>query len=261
MTIEDIQALTERGYSILEDIAKTDPHLFVNAKTYILKQEMKTQLKASTVPDEELFDKGRAWTPKKSLDGITTTIVGPGEDYKNAKYLREALPDMTPADMADPKVLASINCFHLQKYVDKRWQSSRTAQSKEKDEKVRYVRAHWLAVQNVDIKESNAVARLWWLYEFANRAAKHSKQNADELLHAMANKATLYNSLVDYTYLMSSDKIRAAILDISTEIGLGNERNIKKTLGQLNRIAGGIGLDILSKKAIRDKVEGALPPK
>lgn len=260
MNKKTIYALTDYGYDLLLDIADRKPYLLRNFNSELLMGELENRIKENAQEHIQLFSENRKWVPQNSLDAFNEdAVVGPELDAKHAQYLRRALPTITSADMSDRRVLASICCFHISNYVDKRWGLSKLSKSSNLDDQVTFVKLHWLGNK----KESNAVARLWWLYEFANRAAEYSKYDTNVLLKKISSNVNFYHQILRRT-LIASDRIRAAVLDIAIETGLAdrNKTNeVNSTMSQLNRIAGGISLDILSDEELREQVEGALHPK
>lgn len=253
--------LTDSGYAFLEDIAEKNPALFRSSNSELLKTELENRRKKSAEESTSPFNEKKEWMPQNSFDIFNrSAIAGPELDAKHARHLRRVLPTITSADMSDKRVLASICCFHISNYIDKRWASSELSKSNELEKQVKFVKLHWLG----NDKESNALARLWWLYEFADRTAKYSKYEADELLEKMSNNVNFYHQILRRKYLMASDRIRSAILDVAIETGLADRNKtgeVSSTMRQLNRVAGGISLDILSDEELREQVEGALHPK
>lgn len=141
-----------------------------------------------------------------------------------------------------------------------RWETSSLAKSKNKSDKEQFVKLHWLESNF----EANTAARLFWLYEYAIRAAGHSKFDAEVLLDKMADNVNFFHQILRRRYLMASDRIRAAILDISIESGLVDSNKtseVSKMMRLLNRTAGGISLDILSDEELRSRIKDVMPPK
>ncbi len=113
-------------------------------------------------------------------------------------------------------------------------------------------------------RESNTAARLWWLYEYARSADEHSEHPTDVLLSTMADNVNFYHPLLKHPYLMASDRIRAAVLDVSIRRGLAQQNNTSETnrmLRALNQLAGAVSLDILDNEALLDRIERVMPPK
>ena len=253
-----VRSLTSTGYSLLVDLAGESPGLFAEPDT--LKQEVGNRIKQNAEEESSVF-MGHAWQPKESLDQlINDAVKGPGLDFEHAIRLRRIFPEFTAFEMSDPSVLASINCFHIPSYVRTRWGTSNLAKSADQKKQTNFVKSHYLGYS----KESNTIARLWWLYEFALRASEHSQYNFEMLLKKMARNVNFYHQMLRRSYLMASDRIRAAVLDVAITSGLADENktgSVSTVMQSLNRKAGGISFDILSDEELRRLVEESLPPK
>jgi len=259
---ETLRALTDVGYQLLREIAADKPSLFREDDSAHLKEEMNKRRQHLPEAETPLFTAGRLAQPQQSLQVLVENATkGPGRDHEHAAYLWHALPTVTAADMSDPRVLASINCFQLQgQYVETRWSLSKLARSEDPKAIARYVSSHWLGHD----KESNTAARLWWLYEFSRRAADYSEHPIDFLLRELAGHVNFYHRMLAHSYLMASDRIRATVIDVSLSNGLLRRSNTVETnhmLRALNRKAGAISLDVLSDDELRQRVEGVMPPK
>lgn len=262
MNTNQIFALTTTTYGFLDDIASENPEFFINGDMGPLRKKLQKMADESGEDNVDVHNVNRKFIPQASLDFLVdNAVAGPESDYDHAMFLRKALPTVSAADMSDRRLLASICCFHLTDYVSERWKSSRLHKSKDQQKQAEFVKLHWLG----DSKQANSVARIWWLYEFAFRAAKESLEyDGEVLLQKMAKNVNFYHQILRRSYLMASDKIRAAVLDVAIGSGLADRNNTKEVssmMEQLNRIAGGMSLDNLSPQELREKVEEALPPK
>lgn len=260
--IEPIYALTDSGYAALYSVAGDMPELFTQDDSQGLINAIHQSIERNDEWDEEPFSSNRKWHPLKSFSAIIDDITpGPSNDSDHSRYIREALPRLTASEMCDVRILASINCFHLGgHYVKTRWETSSLANSNKKSDMEQFVKLHWLESNF----EANTAARLFWLYEYAIRAAVHSKFDAEVLLDKMADNVNFFHQVLRRRYLMASDRIRAAILDISIESGLADSNKtseVSKMMRLLNRTAGGISLDILSDEELRSRVKDVMPPK
>ncbi len=259
---EPLRALTDVGYQLLQEIAKDRPRLFRKDDSAQLMEEMKKRRHNLADPETPLFAGDRLAQPQRSLQMLAdNAVTGPGSDHEHAAYLWGALPTVTAADMSDPRVLASINCFQMQgQYVETRWGLSSLSRSDDPKDAARFVSSHWLGHD----KESNTAARLWWLYEFSKRTAEHSVHSTETLLRELAGHVNFYHRLLKHPYLMASDRIRATVIDVSLSNGLLHRNNTVATnhmLRALNRKAGAISLDVLSDDQLWQRVEGVMPPK
>ncbi|MCQ3805378.1 MAG: hypothetical protein KTV45_15005 [Acidimicrobiia bacterium] len=259
---ETLRALTDVGYQLLREIAADKPSLFREDDSAHLKEEMNKRRQHLPEAETPLFTAGRLAQPQQSLQVLVENATkGPGRDHEHAAYLWHALPTVTAADMSDPRVLASINCFQVQgQYVETRWGLSNLSRSVDPKDAAKFVSSHWLRHD----KASNTAARLWWLYEFSRRTAKYSEHSTDFLLRELAGHVNFYHRMLAHPYLMASDRIRATVVDVSLSNGLLRQNKTVATndmLRALNRKAGAISLDVLSGDELRQRVEGVMPPK
>ena len=222
--IEAVYPLTYTGYSLLEGIAKDQPSLFSEPDD--LKRELESRVKLNAEEGSKAFASNPKCYPKEPLEQLTNDVVkGPKHDEEHALRLRRVFPELTAFEMSDPRVLASINCFHIASYVRTRWSTSSLAVSTEREEQTKFIKLHYLGRS----KESNTIARLWWLYEFAFRTSEHSIYDFETLLEKMANNVNFYHQILQRSYLMASDHIRAAVLDVGIASGLADENKTSST--------------------------------
>ena len=293
-----IVALTDIGYSTLEDIAKEQPtllrtgtpleirsameehartHQSTNADTRPhadTRMDTRTHAAANPPSDTQqntrpssdtsypLFAERRSWQVLDiALTQLTAdAVAGPKRDAVHAQMLYKALPSVTRADMSDRRVLASIGCFNMPGYSDIRWGSSKFSKSTKLQDQSKFVKEHYLG----DNKQGNSIARLWWLYEFAESASEHSQHDTLTLLDAMANHVNFYHQMLRRSYLNASSRVRAFLLDIALENGLLDRNNTRETsrmLQQLNLAAGAVNLDILSDAKLMGLIKEVMPPK
>ncbi len=254
-----VKPLTDTAHLLLQELAKEQPDLFSCSGT--LQEQLEKKLSSSAEEESKIFSEHTKWYPKESLKHLIADVVsGPAHDSEHVKLLRQIFPTFTALEMSDPRVLASLNCFHIADYVKIRWGSSNIATSTEKDKQTRFIKSHYLGRS----KESNTIARLWWLYEFALRSSKYSKYDCDTLLEKMAHNVNFYHQILRRSYLMASDRVRAAVLDVAIASGLADANKtseVTKVMRLLNRKAGGISLDVLSDEELRRHIKESLPPK
>ena len=247
-----VDRVNEDGYRTLLGIAGDSPQFFTDPDLERLRQEMTERAET-----EDLW--GRPIQLGCSLDSLNDVEErGPDTDYHYAKIIRQALEGLSFLDVSDELFWASINCFTIAEYVPTRWSTSNIRNTNPTN----FVNAHWLKTGSRG-RESNASARLWWLGEIAERVARFSQHNSDELLGAMANNVNLYHQTLARPYLMANPRIVAAIYDLALD---GNEHLFQTAYANqlfksLNLRAGATALDMMDDDELRDVVEEAKPPK
>ena len=265
---DDLIPLSGAGYRALLSLAEQEPESLRSGDHH----EARRNLEKACGNEPPFSDVCLGPIDKDRLDEIVETVPprgGPEADASHARLLRQALPpSVTASDMADPLVYASINVFHLAEYVTARWRSSKFIdsttgefiESTTQRERARFVTSHWLKPSKID----NTAQRLWWLYEFATRAAPYSSRTADQLLDLMADNVGLYHQMVDRSLLMASDPIRGMVIDAAMEhslVGSNTLRHINELMRRLNAVAGACSLDLVDDDTLRQIIQGCVPPK
>ena len=261
-----IPLLSTKGYETLWNLSNSDHQAFYeNPSSDALKEMIERAIVAKGEKPDALYA-GELTLPA-DLSALNENDPQSDEtDAGNAPVVRAALPEITPAKAADHRLWASVNCFALLPYTTKRWNqrtSSKAPRNTSEERKLReWVQEHYLG-HGVDMKQSNAAARLWWLTELANRAAAHSKHSPDRLLSAMANDVEMYHQLLSRPYLSSNPRLVALIYDLALA---GNDYLLKRPypnrmLQNLNIKAAAVSLGALSDATLKAAVEEAKPPK
>lgn len=257
---EQIYPLTAIGVKALAEAAKENPDIFLDADTEAIKNAAIKQIQETDSPTEYLFSDFSIQCDSNVFALLNEGAVpGPWEDEQHANLIHQEIK-LSPAEMSDSKVLSSINCFHIPKYAAERWKSSSKWKSEDKKERSKHVILHYLGSS----KESNSIARIWWLCEFARRTATYSKFDADVILKKLANNVNFYHSILKRNYLMSSDIVRAAIIDVCMESNMIDRNDTvltSKMMQELNSKAGGISLDLLPAEVLKNTIKDCIPPK
>ena len=151
----------------------------------------------------------------------------------------------------------------LPQYVSVRWQSS--AQSNDPGKQSNFVQSHWLRGGIVDARRANAIARLWWLGEFSDRAAEYSDTySADDFLEAMTNHVNLYHQFLSRPNLISRSKLVAALYEVFLSDDndyLNVTKYANEMISALNFMAAEVSLDFMDMSELKEAIEEAKPPK
>ena len=261
-----IPLLSTKGYDALWNLSNSNHKAFyVAPSSATLRELMENATVAKGDDIDALYDGEVALqVALSSLNEIDPQ--SDKTDAGNAPIIRAALPEITPARAADHRLWASVNCFALLPYTGRRWNqsSSRKAPVRTNEERQlrEWVQEHFLS-HGVEMKQSNAAARLWWLTEMARRIAPHSKHSADRLLSAIANDVEMYHQVLRRPYLASNARLIAQIYDLALA---GNEYLLRRPypnrmLQNLNIKAAAVSLGTLSDASLKQAVEEAKPPK
>ncbi len=254
MTSLTIPILSEEGYRQLLEMSETDPDSFLLAEPCKLKEALDAD----------------AWISKglplaRSLDSLNdVTGKGPSTDYASARTLRAALALVPYRLVNEPRLWASLNCFVLALYTGHRWEWSYNPRGKwsEKESKTEFVKRHWLKLGSA-ARESNASARLWWLYEIAERASAFSEHDPDTFLRLMADNVGLYHQMLRRPNLIGNMQFTAALLELALEEipELRSLKSANKLLQQLNTQAGSSLFDVKDKGQMAAWIRDTFHPK
>ena len=248
-----LRIVNEEGYKALGTLAVARPQVFTNPQDHNISELMIEEAGTDNV-----------WKQTLDLENDLHSInseetAGPSTDAIHARTLREAIPQVTAADVIDDNLWASINCFLLGSYVPKRWSTSNTLHSNPTN----FVRAHWLQYNSSDGRKWNAAARLWWMGELAERTSQYSEHTADEIIDKMASSVNFYHQTIDRPYLAANPKLMAVLYDVFFDDNehLSMTKNINELLKGLNIRAAANALDLMDYDQLRGIVEEAKPPK
>ena len=250
--------INHTGLTALRELAQRSPGIFIDADLDVLHSAVTEAAKGQSTWSPTPLDLRGDLSP---LNAIQKS--GPDTDREFAWVVRGTLGHLTAARGLDEYIWATINCFVIPRYVSVRWQSSNQANKPE--HLPAFVRRHWLDGGTTEARQDNAIARLWWLGEFAARAAQHSDWiDDDQMLDAMANRVNLYHQLLRRRYLCSRPKLVAAIYEVflsDSNDYLNVTRYASELLRTLNFLAAEKSLDFMSVAELREVVEEAKPPK
>lgn len=261
-----IPLLSTKGYESLWNLSNSNHKAFYEKpSSNALRELLENAVIAKGEEVDALYD-GEV-TLQVDTNSLNETDPQSNEtDAGNAPILRAALPEITPAKAADHRLWASVNCFALLPYTARRWNQSSSNKAPcntDEEQKLReWVQDHFLS-HGVEMKQSNAAARLWWITEMAHRIAPHSKHGTDRLISAIANGVEMYHQILRRPYLASNPRLIAQIYDL---VLAGNEYLFirpypNRMLQNLNIKAAAVSLGTLSDASLKAAVEEAKPPK
>ena len=248
--------VNDDGLRALKLLANEAPQMFIEADAEELKKRMVERIQTDNLWGVALDIRADMSTLNSIAKG------GPTSDAAFVPLVRQAFGHLPPAEGLNDYRWATVNCFVLPQYAQTRW-----SQVQPDDEKrlPAFVRRHWLDGHLTDARQDNSIARLWWLGELSERAARYSERyDADEILNAMANNVNLYHQLLSRRNLVSRSKLVAAIYEVFLEDGndyLRMTRYATEMLAALNYMAADVSLDFMDMSELRDIVEEAKPPK
>ena len=247
--------INDAGLAILEELAQKEPTLFLAADPDALKARLETLAETNDIWDGEL-DLRSGLLELNKID-----VPGPETDSRFAPLVRHAVPHLPPAEGLNEYRWATINCFVIPEYVTKRWSN---ALPRDKNRIPNFVASHWLDGGKVGAIRANAIARLWWLGEFSERAAKHSAlYDNDDFREAMAGHVNLYHQFLSRPNLISRDKLITAVYEVFLDDNdyLDTTKYASQLMSELNSRAAEVSLDFMEVPELKEVVEEAKPPK
>ena len=248
--------LNEDGRFALQRLALEKPHLFLDADPGVLEKAMTDRARTENVWGEPLG----LHEDLSSLNDLDEG--GPETDAAFAPLVRKGLGHLKPSQGLSDYRWDMINCFVIPQYVVSRWSH---VQPEQKKRLPAFVKRHWLDGHLTDARQDNSIARLWWLGELSERAAKHSdRHDAETFLQAMAGNVNLYHQLLYRRNLASRSRLVTAIYEVFLENGndyLSITKYASGMMSELNYLAADVSLDFMDMDELRDIVEEAKPPK
>ena len=158
-----------------------------------------------------------------------------------------ALAGLTPAQAANPRLLAWLNHFRLHAYGIERWPLRKNSAP------ARHVRRHWLSTRNSDVYSSNIAGRLWWLADTALKAAAAAGGafTAEQALQQFAARPEQYHYCMRFAFmrqpLLTAEYVRVLLNEAK---GI-NQAGVIDLVRRLERLSGALLLDNLNREQLR----------
>ena len=164
-----------------------------------------------------------------------------------ALAFHQNIPGITPAQMADPHIMAWMSCFHLLAFGISRWPIQNEA------DPARHVQQHYLPERGRPITDASIAGRTLWVAETAIRAADHSQAfTAQQAIDHFSKNPEDYHNCTAF-YVMRAPVILAEYVRSLMNDAQGISREGSREIARdLNRAAGARLLDSLNRKEIRE---------
>ncbi len=167
-------------------------------------------------------------------------------DAENALVVYQALKDLSALQASDERLWAHLSHFDCIEYVKARWLSTRPANNKEADSRIRN---HFFATGNGNrsLVRDNGISRLWWLGKFAFET---SPRNPNEFLQILLHRQDVRSALIERPSVSMNPNILRAIFEIMKEYWNGDRKLFEREafrfwMRALNRRGGIVLLDAL----------------
>lgn len=237
----EIMRLTTEAMDTLRSKAKDTPELWQNPKTDF--EEVLSSVNVTEyVSPTGLYAQTQISMP--SAEQHSRTFKSRADT--RALAFRQNIPSITPAQMADPRLLAWLSCFHLLTFGISRWPLQ------EGSNLTKHVLDHYLPERGRPITDASLAGRTLWLSEIATRAATNGKSfTPQQVIDHFASNPEDYHNCTAYYVLRSpivlAEYVRALMNDAQ---GISREGS-RELARELNRAAGARLLDSLDRKDIR----------
>ena len=163
-----------------------------------------------------------------------------------ALSFRDNIPGITPAQMADPQILAWISCFLLLEFGISRWPLQQDANP------THHIMRHYLPERGRDITDASVAGRTLWLSEICLRVAERSASIIPQkVLDNFCRNPEHYHNCTAF-YIMRAPLTLAEYVRTLLGDAEGISREGARELARdLNRAAGARLLDSLSRREVR----------
>ncbi len=226
----------------LRSVARQTPEVWQNPQT-----DFGKLLESLNIPNYAeptgLFAQGEISMPPATQYNRTSKARAD----QHALKFRENIPDITPAHMADPMLLAWLSCFHLLEFGISRWPLPNAANP------TSHTLLHYLPESGRGITDASVAGRTLWVAEIAQRAADSGKSfTAKQVLDHFSHNPEDYHNCTGY-YVMRSPNVLAEYLrELMTGAEGISREGSREMARDLNRAAGARLLDSLSRKEIQE---------
>ena len=232
----------------LRAVAKESPKKWLDPTTDF--HEVLTSLNVTDyLQDTGLRSNGPISMPSAEHLGRTSKARG---DLTALKF-RENIPDLTPAHLADPNLLAWMSCFHLLEFGISRWPTDNISDLS------RWVEQHYLAETRRPITDASISGRTLWLSEITRRAAASSSSfTAEQILQHFCDHPEDYHNCSSNYYIMRSPMILGEyVRALLTEAQGINRTGSREIARDLNRAAGARLIDALQREELREIISAS----
>ena len=176
------------------------------------------------------------------------------KDAVNARRIHAALPDLAPADAADPRLWAYLTHVTFWHYMRKRWDVANPANKGKTARQINYVREHYFLSGN-RATVRNGIARLWW---FGHLTHDPARDDPYELTDVLLSQLDIARSLLERS-IGRSPAVRTGFLTFLLErrdelliSGDKARKTVRHLAQQLHFIGGRAVLDVFDPPTVRE---------
>jgi len=209
--------------------------------------------------DWPAFFDGEEYSRQSSIEmseGLASRIQMPTErdlmDKENCLVVYESLKNMTPQQAADERVWAYLTHFELWEYTQRRWELDR----EDREKAIKSIRTHYFVPGARGLIRDNAVSRLWWMGQVANRLKQHdSAFSAENSLEILLHQSDVRANLLERSSFAMSIEIFGTVMrwlknSYEGDKILFERENFRQFMKHLNRKGGRVMLNALSNNQL-----------
>lgn len=176
-----------------------------------------------------------------NLDGASKRAEA---DCRNSKIVWSALSALSPNWANEERIwarLCHVECFD---YSRQRWLGKTSVSDITED-----VRTHMFARTQTQLRDDNAISRLWWNGFIAKQCYPHDVERGLELLLSTAD---VRSNLVERVWLMGRRNLAQGVFRAMERdpFVLSSEESFRLFMKSLNLLGGGIVFETMSEKDI-----------
>ena len=236
-----IMRLTAEAMYALRSVAQQTPEIWQDPET-----DFGALLESLNIPN---------YAEPTGLHALNDIKMPSAEQYNRTSKARadqyaldfhSNIPDITPAHMADPQMLAWLSCFHLLEFGISRWPAQ------EGMNLTRHTLDHYLPESGRPVTDASIAGRTLWVAEIAKRAAANGKSfTAEQALEHFSHNPEDYHNCTSFYVMRSPTVLAEYVLALMTDARGINREGSRELARDLNRAAGARLLDSLDRKEVR----------
>jgi hypothetical protein len=173
------------------------------------------------------------------LGGLDGSATSPEVEVKNSLLVHQGLKGMTRALAREERIWTRLTHMECLSYARARWLTNVKPEAVAST-----VETHFFARTVTQVRDDNAISRLWWNAEIARIAAPEDPERA---LRLILSRADIRLSFVERARTVSRPKLAQGIIRImeSDPWVLSSERSFREFMKVLNRNGGGLLFEIM----------------
>ena len=237
-----VMRLSTEAMDALRSVAQQSPQLWQNPDTNF--HNILTSLNITDYAEPTgLVADGPIAMPSAAQFGSTSRA----QADRAALAFRDNIPGISPAQMADPQILAWVSCFHLLGFGIERWPVREGSEPTPQ-----HVIMHYLPERGRDITDASVAGRTLWLSEICKRVSESSASiTAEQVLDNFCNNPENYHNCTAFYVLRSPLVLSEYVWALLGDAKGINREGSREIARDINRAAGARLVDSLSRQDIR----------